>query len=201
MYGYSGDMNKKIGSVTPESPKKNQIVEAAYDLFKTRGFYATGVDLIMQTANVSKRTLYKYFPTKNELIVSVLEYYRTAYAAYLNQILEQQDKTSREKILIIFEDAKLWFEDVNFHGCLAVNAMGEFSGKDRSIEDSCIRFKRWELEILCSLTKDIVSQKPDELAYKSFVLLEGMSAIAQVTKEKLPVDMTAMADEMIQSYQ
>jgi hypothetical protein len=33
------------------------------------------------------------------------------------------------------------------------------------------------------------------------VLLEGMSAIAQVTKEKLPVDMAAMADEMIQSYQ
>ena len=49
-----------------ESPKKRQIVEAAFNLFKARGFYATGVDLIMQTANVSKRTLYKYFPTKND---------------------------------------------------------------------------------------------------------------------------------------
>ena len=194
-------MNKKGNPVALETPKKRQIVEAAYDLFKARGFYATGVDLIMQTANVSKRTLYKYFPTKNELIVSVLEFYRATYAAYLNQILERQDKTSREKILIIFEDAKLWFEDVNFHGCLAVNAMGEFSGKDRAIEDSCIRFKRWELDILCTLTKDIATQKPDELAYKLFVLLEGMSAIAQVTKEKFPVDMTAMADETIKNYQ
>ncbi|SES68943.1 transcriptional regulator, TetR family [Nitrosomonas marina] len=183
-----------------ESPKKRKIVETAYHLFKTRGFYATGVDLIMQTASVSKRTLYKYFPTKNELIVSVLNYYRAAYADYFNQILAQQDKSSRQKILNIFEDAEQWFEDINFHGCLAVNAMGEFSGKDRAIEDSCIRFKQWEIDMLTMLTRDITSRQSEELAYKLFVLLEGMSAIAQVAKGKCPVNMTAMADEMIKKY-
>ncbi len=193
-------MSKNNDLAPLESPKKRQIVEAAFNLFKTRGFYATGVDLIMQTANVSKRTLYKYFPTKNELIVAVLTYYRATYAEYMDQILSRADKTSREKILIIFEDAQQWFEDINFHGCLAVNAMGEFSGKDQSIEDSCIRFKRWELRILQDLTKDIDSKQPDELAYKLFVLLEGMSSIAQVTKGSCPLDMTVMADEIIKNH-
>ena len=183
-----------------ESLKKRQIIEAAFKLFKARGFYATGVDLIMQTACVSKRTLYKYFPTKNDLIVAVLDYYRTTYAEHLNQILNQKDKSSREKILAIFEVANKWFEDINFHGCLAVNAMGEFSGKDQAIEDSCIRFKRWEIEVLQTLTKDIDSKQPDELAYKLFVLLEGMSSIAQVTKEACPVDMTVMANEIIERH-
>lgn len=189
-----------IVKTAPEPTKKQQIVEAAFKLFKARGFYATGVDLIMQTANVSKRTLYKYFPTKNDLIVAVLDYYRTTVAEHLNQILHQKDITSRGKILAIFEDAKQWFEDTNFHGCLAVNAMGEFSGKDSAIENSCIRFKRWEIEVLRSLTKDIGSQQPDELAYKLFVLLEGMSSIAQVTKGTCPVDMTAMANEIIEKH-
>lgn len=189
-----------IVKTAPEPTKKQQIVEAAFKLFKARGFYATGVDLIMQTANVSKRTLYKYFPTKNDLIVAVLDYYRTTVAEHLNQILHQKDITSRGKILAIFEDAKQWFEDTNFHGCLAVNAMGEFSGKDSAIENSCIRFKRWEIEVLRSLTKDIGSQQPDELAYKLFVLLEGMSSIAQVTKGTSPVDMTAMANEIIEKH-
>lgn len=189
-----------IDNTAPEPTKKQQIVEAAFKLFKARGFYATGVDLIMQTANVSKRTLYKYFPTKNDLIVAVLDYYRTTVAEHLNQILHQKDITSRGKILAIFEDAKQWFEDTNFHGCLAVNAMGEFSGKDSAIENSCIRFKRWEIEVLRSLTKDIGSQQPDELAYKLFVLLEGMSSIAQVTKGTCPVDMTAMANEIIEKH-
>jgi len=49
-------MNEKGSPATLETQKKRQIVKAAYDLFKARGFYATGVDLIMQTANVSKRT-------------------------------------------------------------------------------------------------------------------------------------------------
>lgn len=193
-------MIKKDDKTAPESQKKRQIVEAAFKLFKARGFYATGVDLIMQTANVSKRTLYKYFPTKNDLIVAVLDHYRTTYAEYLNQILNQKDNSSREKILAIFEDAKQWFEDINFHGCLAVNAMGEFSGKDQAIENSCIRFKRWEIEVLQTLSKDIDSKQPDELAYKLFVLLEGMSSIAQVTKGTCPVDMTAMANEIIEKH-
>ena len=78
--------------------------------------------------------------------------------------------------------------------------MGEFSGKDQAIEDSCIRFKRWEIEVLQTLTKDIDSKQPDELAYKLFVLLEGMSSIAQVTKEACPVDMTVMANEIIERH-
>ena len=88
-----------------KSPKRCQIVEAAFKLFKARGFYATGVDLIMQTANVSKRTLYKYFPTKNDLIVAVLDYYRTTYADYLDLILNQKDKT-RDIMVdnVIFKD-------------------------------------------------------------------------------------------------
>ena len=67
-------MIEKNDQTALKSPKRRQIVETAFKLFKARGFYATGVDLIMQTANVSKRTLYKYFPTKNDLIVAVLDY-------------------------------------------------------------------------------------------------------------------------------
>lgn len=99
-----------------------------------------------------------------------------SYVEYFNQILDQKDKTSREKILIIFDEAKQWFENPNFHGCLAVNAMGEFSGKDQAIEDACIRFKQWEISMLQILTKDIVSIQSDALAYKLFVLLEGSVA-------------------------
>ena len=146
------------------SPKKKQIVDAAFKLFKSNGFFATRVDLIMRQSKVSKRTLYKYFPSKNELIVEVLEHYRTTYKDHLNTLLQQKDRNSRDKILAIFDDAKLWFEDINFHGCLAVNAMGEFSGKNQAIEHSCISFKQWELEMLSNLTKDMDVKNPDDLA-------------------------------------
>jgi len=193
-------MTNQIKDTSPQTPKKRQIVEAAFKLFKDNGFYATGVDLIMRTANVSKRTMYKYFPSKNDLIVAVLEHYRTIYKEHLNSLLNQSDMNSQEKILAIFDDATGWFDDINFHGCLAVNAMGEFSGKDQAIENSCICFKRWEIEVLSNLTKDFEEKNPDQLAHKLFVLLEGMSAIAQVTKGTYPVDMTKMASEIIEMH-
>ena len=184
----------------PKGFKRNQIVKTAFRLFKENGFYATGVDQIMRESHVSKRTLYKYFPSKNELIVAVLTHYRETYQQHMECLLDHKGKTGRENILAIFEDAKTWFDDTNFHGCLAVNAMGEFSGKDQAIENSCMGFKQWEIGVLRDLAKEIDDKHPDELAYKLFVLLEGMSAIAQVTKGNCPVDMTLMADKTIENH-
>lgn len=93
-----------------------------------------------------------------------------------------------------------WFHDANFHGCLAVNAMGEFSGKDPAIEKICVEFKQWEINILRQLTKDFDDKRPDELAHKLFVLLEGMSAIAQANKSPFTINMADMADEVIEAH-
>ena len=186
--------------IRPNSAKKLQIIKAAYGLFRVNGFYATGVDLIMRTAGVSKRTMYKYFPTKNELIAATLDYYQANYKVYLDDLLDHNDINSREKILLIFSDAMTWFDDTNFHGCLAVNAMSEFSGKDDQIESTCVNFKRWELEMLCDLTKDIDDQQPIELAHKLFVLLEGMVSIAKVNHSPYLIDMTQMANEIIELH-
>lgn len=180
--------------------KQNSIVETAFRLFKANGFYATGVDLIMREAAVSKRTLYKYFPTKNELIVAVLQYYRTTYQQHMDALLESNAESAGAKIRAIFADAETWFGDVNFHGCLAVNAMGEFAGKDRAIESACRQFKQWEMGVLTELCQAIGARKADQLAYKLFVLLEGMSAVAQVNQGSSPVDMVAMADSIIDRH-
>jgi AcrR family transcriptional regulator len=123
-------MTNEIEAVPKKSIKRLQIIQAAFKLFTENGFYATGVDLIMRQANVSKRTMYIYFPTKNDLIVAVLEFYRANYEQGLTDLLARNDLSNREKIIAIFEDAGNWFENRQFHGCLAVNAMGEFSGKD-----------------------------------------------------------------------
>lgn len=181
--------------------KRDQIIQTAFNLFKENGFYATGVDLIMRTANISKRTLYKCFPSKNDLIVAVLENYHSTCQQSLSRILERNDISSKDKILAIFAEAKGWFDDPTFYGCLAVNAMGEFSGKAQDIEDSCKRFKQWELEVLRVLAKEAQALQPDDLAYKLFLVLEGMSSAAQVLKMPCPVDVMKMADELIESHQ
>jgi len=186
--------------LTRKDIKRMQIVLAAFKLFTENGFYATGVDLIMHQSKVSKRTMYIYFPTKHDLIVAVLEFYRADYERKLNGLLTRQDLNSREKILAIFEDAGNWFGDSQFHGCLAVNAMGEFAGKDPKIENACLVFKTWELAVFQGLTKELPVTDPDGLGFKLLLLLEGMGAIAQVMKQPCPVDIITMVNTLINGH-
>jgi len=193
-------MQQTIKDLPEKLSKRQQIILAAFKLFKENGFYATGVDLIMHQANVSKRTMYVYFPTKNDLIVATLDYYRSDYERKLQELLTRSDLNSREKIMAIFEDAGNWFDNQQFHGCLAVNAMGEFVGKDANIENACRVFKAWELSVFQELTKDLPVINPNELSFKLLVLLEGIGAIAQVMRQSCPIDIKRMVNDLIDGH-
>jgi len=52
--------------------KRQSIVQAAIDEFRTHGFGATSMDRIALTAGVSKRTVYNHFPSKEALFAEIL---------------------------------------------------------------------------------------------------------------------------------
>jgi len=52
--------------------KRKQIVEAARHLFLEHGFDGTSTDAITERAHVSKETLYRYYRSKDELLVAVM---------------------------------------------------------------------------------------------------------------------------------
>ncbi len=52
--------------------KRESIVQAAIDEFRTHGLAATSVDRIALRAAVSKRTLYNHFPSKEALFAEIL---------------------------------------------------------------------------------------------------------------------------------
>ena len=53
--------------------KRSQIIQVATELFGKYGYHAVGVDWIIREAEVSKKTLYNHFNSKENLIVEVLE--------------------------------------------------------------------------------------------------------------------------------
>lgn len=55
-------------------PKEKDILETAYKLFKRSSFFRIGIDRIIADAVVTKMTFYKYFPSKDQLILDCLTY-------------------------------------------------------------------------------------------------------------------------------
>lgn len=67
------------GSAMPRTPqrltdrKREAIVRAAVEEFRSAGYEATSMDRIAAVAGVSKRTVYNHFPSKEELFALILE--------------------------------------------------------------------------------------------------------------------------------
>ena len=56
-----------------KSPKRAAVIEAATEEFLSRGFSGTSMDRIAEVANVSKRTVYDHFPSKNDLFQAIVD--------------------------------------------------------------------------------------------------------------------------------
>ena len=56
----------------PLTAKQQQIIEAACKLFTEQGYEVTSMDQVAAEANVSKRTVYSYFDSKEQLFCSVM---------------------------------------------------------------------------------------------------------------------------------
>lgn len=57
-----------------EMPKgKQKVILSAIELFASQGFHGTSTALLAKNAEVSQATIYKYFETKDKLLVFILE--------------------------------------------------------------------------------------------------------------------------------
>lgn len=77
--------------------KKNALLQAAYDLFTTKGFAKTTISDIVRQANLAKGTFYLYFKDKFDLMDALIEHktrelFNEAYQSLLNQDIEDHEK-------------------------------------------------------------------------------------------------------------
>lgn len=67
------EINRMNVITAPEAtPKLRQISDAAEQLFLSLGYGAVSMDQVARTANVSKATLYAYFPSKDALFATIV---------------------------------------------------------------------------------------------------------------------------------
>lgn len=78
-----------VGDIDPASPKgkkRLRILEAAIGLFVAHGYRKTGIDDIARAAGIAKGTVYLYFTTKTELLVTAIAFEKLRLFALLDGI-------------------------------------------------------------------------------------------------------------------
>jgi len=81
---------------------KVKILKAASDIFFSRGFYKIPVDDIASLLKMSKKTIYKHFPTKENLVREVAYLFIKTHSSNIAEIINH-DYNSVEKLFYIFQ--------------------------------------------------------------------------------------------------
>jgi len=87
--------------------KRAAIVNTAIRLFTSRGFYGTPTSMIAQESGVSNGTLFRYFPTKEELINSVYYEIKGQMGKNISKGVAGE-KTLEDKARRIWSNIILW---------------------------------------------------------------------------------------------
>jgi AcrR family transcriptional regulator len=121
----------EISDVTQIGPTlltaRERILTTAYRLFTRRGIRAVGTDEVIAVSGVAKATLYRHFPSKNDLVLAVL---RRREELWTLGLVEQQSRlrgeTPEEQLLAIFDVFHDWFQKrEDFDGCSFINILIE----------------------------------------------------------------------------
>jgi AcrR family transcriptional regulator len=79
---------------------RERILSASQQLFRERGINRTGMNELCAAAEVSKRTAYQHFTSKDEIVA---EYLRRFDPSVLSGVFDRTDLTPRERLLAAFD--------------------------------------------------------------------------------------------------
>jgi len=165
---------------SPASDKRQHVVETAYALFKRGGFHATGIDRIIAEADVAKMTMYRHFPSKDELIVEVLDYRARRFDRQLDRLAEEI-ATPERKIGKIFDWHGRWFRSPDFHGCLFAHALAEFGDPQHPVFKAVARQKNGLRQRMQAILSDVIPRgRAESVAATLLMLIEGATLLAQM---------------------
>lgn len=110
--------------------KHDAMVEAATNLFQTLGFDGTSMDRVAEAANVSKRTLYNHFPSKEELFA---ECCRRAWPVGGDTLdAYRPDQPLRRQLTVFVEKKLAQFSDTKTQGLVRAALLSMLSSQERA---------------------------------------------------------------------
>jgi TetR/AcrR family transcriptional regulator, transcriptional repressor for nem operon len=123
-------LNKK------ESNKEN-LLNQGVKLLMEKGYHGTGLQEILDAANIPKGSFYNYFGNKENFGASVIQHYIDPFTTQLATHLQHAEYDALEAIQCYFNELIMDLERNEFNGgCLLGNLMGEIGSTSEICQES-----------------------------------------------------------------
>ncbi|MGH3675702.1 MAG: TetR/AcrR family transcriptional regulator [Mycobacterium sp.] len=153
---------------------RNRILATAYDLFTRRGIRDVGVDEVVATAGVAKTTLYRHFPSKDDLVLAFLEQREQVWTVEIVERRSRERAADPEgQLLAIFDVFDDWFHHrTDYEACSFIKVMFEM-GSHGVIGRACVDHLENIRKIVRSRAEQAGLRDPTEFSCAWNILMKG----------------------------
>ena len=165
----------------PPSGARQRILDNAYELFSRRGIRAVGVEEVISRAAVAKATLYRHFPSKDDLVLAFLEERELRWTRqFVEAGARERGASAEERLLAIFDVFHDWFQQEDYEGCSFINVLLETGDREHPVGNASARYLANIRTIVRTLAEEAGLRDPESFALSWHLLMKG--AIVQAAE-------------------
>lgn len=189
------------GAAAPAESVRDRILNTARDLFYKAGARSVGVDTVVAQSGVAKTSLYRWFPSKDALIVAVLEQEQKDRWAGWDRTAAQSDPEPRARLRAHLTGIARFVSSSRFRGCPFMNVTAEFADPQhpaRVLATDEMHELRRRLRGLVDNIEGV--SNPEELTEHLLLLVDGAFSSAQALGKNGPQQfLVAAADALVEA--
>lgn len=165
---------------TKSSAARQQILETASELFYQKGIPHVGINQVIAESGVAKRTLYRWFPSKDKLIEEVMKHRAQQWIQWFEKAVTDRGNTPKEQLLATFDVLREWYASPGFRGCPFINAVLELADASHKAHHISIDLRESIRQIIMRLAAEAGVQNPDAFSRQYLLLIGGASLMATI---------------------
>jgi AcrR family transcriptional regulator len=163
----------------------DKILDAAEMLFYKQGYSNTGINQVIEEADIAKASLYKHFESKVDLLVAYLQRFHEHWFDGLESAVNKVPDP-KQKLLAIFEYHRKRQMQGEYGGCRFIKANDEAGLSDERVLAEIQKAKQHLKDFIGELVaasghKKLLTDK--ELTEMIFLMVEGGLVAASIFKQ------------------
>lgn len=181
----------------PTRSARQHVLKTAAALFFRDGFRAVGVDAIAAESGAGKMTLYRHFPSKDELIAACLRDSNAQFWAWFEAAAAAPAEGAREQLLGVFRALEKLVTQVTCHGCPFLNAAVDFPDPAHPGHLVALEHKRAVRARFSELAQQAGASSPETLGDQLALLMDGAFMAARLYGLDYPAGRVADAARIL----
>ncbi len=163
----------------------DKILDTAERLFFKQGYNITGINQVIEEADIAKASLYKHFESKTDLLVAYLQRFHERWFDKLEADVDQV-ADPKQKLLALFDHHRKRQIQGGYGGCRFVKANDEAGMSDERVLTEIQKAKHHLKEFITRLVVNSGHNKlltDKELTELIFMMLDGGIVAAAIFKQ------------------